>query len=257
MESTHQNVSPDSIRSISDSLNGLNTTPTPTVDLVVGSTIESNSESCIESNLVKEEQVGEIEKEEKEGKPGHNPYLPDPIFYDNLCKEDVYLMLRFLSCMAISIDGNLSRIHSDQLGDSHVDQLSPSAIKCRLLALELLLGIFTNAGPVLSSLNDSLLFIIKHYICIVISRNAMVTDVSLFECSISLFLLILKSYLPGLKSEVQILLNSVFLHILEMESSTFRQKSMVLQGLSKLCQNSKVIFYFFFAKSLNNLKYRF
>lgn len=41
--------------------------------------------------------------------------------------------------------------------------------------------------------------------------------------------------------EIEIILNTVYLHILEMGNSTYKQKSMVLQALLKICENPQTL----------------
>ena len=204
-----------------------------------------------EEEEIEEEQEVEMEIIDSplsyEGLPGQNPYSPDPLFYDALCRNDVYLTLRFLAAMCNSMDGKLSMSSSisesmtSELPQSS-DQVSPLATRARLLGLELLVSIFTNAGPSLSSKsNIQVLLIMKQYVVIAISRNAMVLNPILFELSVSLFLLILRLYLHVLKKEIEVLLHSIYLHILEMENSTYKQKSVVLQALLKIAESPQLL----------------
>lgn len=205
--------------------------------------MEATLESCVTEGTVENEAHEDSASPTLEGLSGHNPYSPDPSFYVSLCQNDVYLALRFLSGMSISTTGKPGLAETDSVVSStlSIDQLSPAALKARLLALELLLSIFANAGQFLaSSQNQNVILIAKQYICFAISKNAMGTNPDLFELAMSIFLMVLRFYLPSLKHEMGVLLNSVFLHLLEMDNSSYKQKNVILQGLLKICETPQV-----------------
>ena len=141
--------------------------------------------------------------------------------------------------MGLSVDGVFKGIHQSQ--DLTIDHISSSGIKARSLALELLVSILSNYGYMLSSSNhQAMILISRQYLCITVTKNAALSHPQLFELSISNFLLILRFFLPVLLLEVEVLLNSVFLHILEMENSSNHQKDVVLQGLQKIADSPQV-----------------
>ncbi|KAI9205577.1 uncharacterized protein BJ171DRAFT_423031 [Polychytrium aggregatum] len=86
-----------------------------------------------------------------------------------------------------------------------------------------------------------LLVLIRQSLCISISRNAITTNPMLFELSLSIFLLVIRFYRSQLKVEIESLLKCVYIHILEMGNSTYKQKSMVLQGLLKICESPQTL----------------
>lgn len=104
----------------------------------------------------------------------------------------------------------------------------------------MILSVFNNAGPVF--LKDELTIkIVKHYLCLSISRNGISTNSSLFELSLSIFLLVIRYFRHLFKNEVGIILNTVYLHILEMNNSTFIQKSLLMQALLKICESPQIL----------------
>lgn len=158
---------------------------------------------------------------------------------DEIFKNDVYLVIRFLCVMALSVDGKINDLGQSQ--DIANDQISSSGIKARSLALELLVSIISNYGYMLSSsTHQAMVLISRQYLCIAVTKNAALSHPRLFELSISNFLLILRFFLPVLLLEIEVLLNSVFLHILEMENSSNHQKDVVLQGLQKIADSPQV-----------------
>ncbi|KAI8846695.1 hypothetical protein BC829DRAFT_445129 [Chytridium lagenaria] len=83
------------------------------------------------------------------------------------------------------------------------DDVSPTAVRARTLALELILSILNNAGPVL--LNDELYAeVIRVHLCAGVSRNSVTTHPMLFELGLSIFLMLIRFYRHRLKTEVEI-----------------------------------------------------
>ena len=156
-------------------------------------------------------------------------------------KYEVRLTLRLLCSFGLSIDGKSLQPINATLAPSEVknlDELSPGAIKDRSLALELIYSVFNNVGPIFRK-NHGFFVIIKENVTLVISRNALTTNPSLFELSLSIFLLSIRFFRHKLKLEVEIQLG-MYLQILEMSNSSYKQKSNILQGLLKICENPQV-----------------
>jgi len=170
----------------------------------------------------------------------YDPYSSDSAVVDEIFKNDVYLLIRFLSMMGLSIDGKVKDLK--EIDDTTSEQISQSGIKARTLALELLVSIMSNYGYMLSSSShQAMILISRQYLCISVTKNATQSHPKLFELSISNFLLIVRFFLPVLLLEIEVLLNSVFLHILEMENSSNHQKDVVLQGLQKIADSPQVL----------------
>ncbi|KAJ1330546.1 hypothetical protein BSLG_009308 [Batrachochytrium salamandrivorans] len=174
-----------------------------------------------------------------------NPYNPSVSFYNQLLRKDVYLVLRFLCYMSM---------HSDDQSQSTTfnpaallaptaaphDELLPISIKSRILAMDLILSVLNNIGPILRT-DELYLRLVRENLCLSISRNAVNTNPSLFELSLSIFLLVIRYYRDQLKVEVEVLLSTVYLQILEMGNSTYKQKIIVLQGLIKICETPQTL----------------
>ena len=158
-------------------------------------------------------------------------------------KRDVIIVFKFLCMFGLSSDSG-SKTASPTFDSSAVadvtalDELSVSSIKDRVLALELLLSVFQNLGHVFRK-DAELLVVIKALVPLVISRNAVTTNPALFELSLSIFLLTIRFYRHKLKLEIEVQLG-MYLQILELGNSTYKQKSTILQGLLKICENPQV-----------------
>lgn len=163
----------------------------------------------------------------------------------NILKNDVHIVIQYLAQMAIfsdvakqATDDGLNPAVSS-LASGKLVELSEAVTASRILALELIMSIFNNSGAILLN-DDSLVALVRQNMTLAISSNAITTNPNLFELSLSVFLLIVRLYRHKLKLEVEIILVNVYIHILEMGNSTFQQKSLVLQGLEKICENPQV-----------------
>jgi brefeldin A-inhibited guanine nucleotide-exchange protein len=90
-------------------------------------------------------------------------------------------------------------------------------------------------------LNDKLFItLVQENITLSISKNAVTTNPALFELSMSILLLVMRHYRQYLKLEIEVLIVTIYLQILEMGNSTYTQRSIVLQALIKICGSPQV-----------------
>ncbi|KAJ3033191.1 Brefeldin A-inhibited guanine nucleotide-exchange protein 2 [Rhizophlyctis rosea] len=179
---------------------------------------------------------------------GNNPYDPTVAYYNSLLRKDVYLLFRLLTRLSIQTDSQSRHTtETPTLTPSLIststlpmDEISQPSTRTRILALELLLTILTNSGPILQT--DALyISLIRQSLPLSISRNGITTNPMLFELSLSIFLMVIRVYRREVKTEIEVLLDGIYLGILEMGNSTYKQKSMVLQGLLKICENPQTL----------------
>jgi brefeldin A-inhibited guanine nucleotide-exchange protein len=101
----------------------------------------------------------------------------------------------------------------------------------------------------------------KQYLCLSLSRNAVSPVNQVFELSVEIFWCMLKSMRAQMKvrlatpvrwanvcaadtwtqKEIEVLLNEIFIPILEMRHSTIRQKSLILGIFIRLCQDPQAL----------------
>ncbi|KAJ3071312.1 Brefeldin A-inhibited guanine nucleotide-exchange protein 2 [Podochytrium sp. JEL0797] len=173
--------------------------------------------------------------------PSSTPNDPTIAYYNTLLKKDAFLVFRLLCRLSSQTDTGISSLAATFTVASvtaaaalpPTDDVSAQTVKARSLALELILSILNNAGHVLQT-EDMYAELVKNTLAASISRNAITTNPVLFEFSLSIFLMVIRYYRARMKIEVEVLLNTVYLHILEMGNSTYKQKLMVLQGLQKI-----------------------
>lgn len=155
-------------------------------------------------------------------------------------KREVRMTLRFLCVYGVSTDSTVIQTFDATIAFdiTTMNELSAPCTKDRTLALELILSVFNNLGPVFRD-DEKYFSIIQANVCVVILRNSVTADPTLFEWSISIFLLIIRFYRHKLKMEVENQFK-IYLQILEMGNSTYKQKSNILQALLKICENAQV-----------------
>ena len=76
--------------------------------------------------------------------------------------------------------------------------------RSKMLALELLLSILQNAGPVFKT-DDVFISAIKQYLCVALSRNGVSSVPQVFEVSLSIFLTLLSSFKSHLKMQIEVI----------------------------------------------------
>ncbi|SJX64808.1 probable SEC7-component of non-clathrin vesicle coat [Sporisorium reilianum f. sp. reilianum] len=155
--------------------------------------------------------------------------------------KDAFLVLRALCKLTMK-----------PLGAESERDLKSHAMRSKLLSLHLILtiiqshmSIFTDPSVIIHSTTtgEQTQFVqaVKQYLCLSLSRNAVSSVNQVFEISCEIFWLILDGMRTKLKKEIEVLLNEIFLPILEMRTSTPKQKSILLGVLIRLCQDPQAL----------------
>ncbi|CDS00364.1 probable SEC7-component of non-clathrin vesicle coat [Sporisorium scitamineum] len=155
--------------------------------------------------------------------------------------KDAFLVLRALCKLTMK-----------PLGAESERDLKSHAMRSKLLSLHLILTIIQSHMPILTdpsviihstTTGEQTQFVqaVKQYLCLSLSRNAVSSVNQVFEISCEIFWLILDGMRTKLKKEIEVLLNEIFLPILEMRTSTAKQKSILLGVLIRLCQDPQAL----------------
>ncbi|KAK0550673.1 guanine nucleotide exchange protein for ADP-robosylation factor [Tilletia horrida] len=126
------------------------------------------------------------------------------------------------------------------------------AMRSKLLSLQLILAIvkshmsmFTDLNVLIHSASTGedtpFIHAIKQYLCLSLSRNAVSSVNPVFEISCELFWQVLSGMRSRLKKEIEVLINEIFLPILEMQNSTPHQKSVLLGVLIRLTRDPQAL----------------
>ncbi|KNZ48298.1 hypothetical protein VP01_576g7 [Puccinia sorghi] len=160
--------------------------------------------------------------------------------------QDYYVKDAFLVFRA------LCKLSMKPLGTESEKDLKSHAMRSKLLSLHLILSIlntnlamFTDPNVIIysSTTSDQTPFIqaIKQYLCLSLSRNAISSVLSVFELSCEIFWKVVSGMRTKLKKEIEVLLNEIFLPILEMRNSTVKQKSILLAALGRLFHDPQAL----------------
>ncbi|KAG6332941.1 hypothetical protein ID866_6147 [Astraeus odoratus] len=135
--------------------------------------------------------------------------------------------------------------------ESELD-LKSHAMRSKLLSLHLVLTVLNSHMPMIvdpeaiiysTSSHEATTFVqaINQYLCLCLSRNAVSPVLQVFEVSVEIFWRVLSGMRTKLKKEIEVLLHEIFIPILEMRTSTLKQKAVILAMLSKLFQDPQAL----------------
>ena len=82
---------------------------------------------------------------------------------------------------------------------------------------------------------------IKQYLCVSLSNNSVSPITEVFELSLSIFVALLSNFKSHLKVQIEVFFREIFLNILETANSTFEHKWMVIQALTRICDDAQSV----------------
>ncbi|KAG1907240.1 uncharacterized protein F5891DRAFT_362804 [Suillus fuscotomentosus] len=163
-----------------------------------------------------------------------------------LSTHDMFIKDAFLVFRA------LCKLTMKPLNTESERDLKSHAMRSKLLSLHLVLTIlnshmalFIDSKAIIysSSTNEATTFVqaVNQYLCLSLSRNAVSPVPQVFEVSVEIFWRVLSGMRTKLKKEIEVLLHEIFVPILEMKSSTLKQKAVIIGMLSRLCQDPQAL----------------
>ncbi|KAG5637780.1 hypothetical protein H0H81_003281 [Sphagnurus paluster] len=164
----------------------------------------------------------------------------------DLTANDLFIKDAFLVFRA------LCKLTMKPLNTESERDLKSHAMRSKLLSLHLVLSVLNSHMPLFvdptaiiysSSSNEATTFVqaINQYLCLSLSRNAVSPVPQVFEISVEIFWRVLSGMRTKLKKEIEVLLHEIFIPILEMRTSTLKQKAVILGMLSRLCQDPQAL----------------
>lgn len=205
VESIVQNV-------IDDLLNSITGTEVEPVDSTV--TIRSPSGATTPTLSVGEEEGDDTPE-------GGEPF-------SHVLQKDAFLVFR-----------SLCKLSMKPLPDGPPDPKSHE-LRSKILSLQLLLSMLQNAGTVFRT-GEMFINAIKQYLCVALSKNGVSSVPEVFELSLAIFLTLLSLFKVHLKMQIEVFFKEIFLNILETSTSTFEQKWMVVQALTRICADAQCV----------------
>ena len=148
--------------------------------------------------------------------------------FANIYQKDAFLIFR-----------SLCKLSMKPLPEGPPDPRSHE-LRSKVLSLQLILSVVQNAGPVFRS-NEMFISAVKQYLCVALSKNGVSNVCEVFELSLAIFLSLLMKFKTHLKSQVEIFFKEIFLNILETGSSSFQHKWLVIQALTRICDDAQSV----------------
>ncbi|XP_022089529.1 brefeldin A-inhibited guanine nucleotide-exchange protein 1-like isoform X3 [Acanthaster planci] len=148
--------------------------------------------------------------------------------FSHILQKDAFLVFR-----------SLCKLSMKPLPDGPADPKSHE-LRSKVLSLHLLLSVLQSAGPVFRT-NDMFITAIKQYLCVALSKNGVSAVPEVFELSLAIFLTLLSLFKTHLKMQIEVFFKEIFLNILETPTSSFEQKWMVVQALTRICADAQCV----------------
>uniref|UniRef100_A0A8C4SFB1 ADP-ribosylation factor guanine nucleotide-exchange factor 2 (brefeldin A-inhibited) n=1 Tax=Erpetoichthys calabaricus TaxID=27687 RepID=A0A8C4SFB1_ERPCA len=166
-------------------------------------------------------------KESKEKDPEASP-CPPAARFSHILQKDAFLVFR-----------SLCKLSMKPLADGPPDPKSHE-LRSKIVSLQLLLSILQSAGPVFRT-HEMFINGVKQYLCVALSKNGVSSVPYVFELSLAIFLTLLSNFKIHLKMQIEVFFREIFLTILETSSSSFEQKWMVIQALTRICADAQCV----------------
>ncbi|KAK7696016.1 hypothetical protein QCA50_000656 [Cerrena zonata] len=146
----------------------------------------------------------------------------------------------------------LCKLTMKPLNQESERDLKSHAMRSKLLSLHLVLTILNNHMPIFvspsaiiysSSSHEATTFVqaVNQYLCLCLSRNAVSPVPQVFEICVEIFWRVLSGMRTKLKKEIEVLLHEIFIPILEMKTSTLKQKAAILGMLQRLSKDPQAL----------------
>ncbi|KAI9509449.1 Sec7-domain-containing protein [Russula earlei] len=195
----------------------------------------STSAEVLETSPVHPEQP-ELEESHVNGVTSHR----------HLSTKDLFLKDAFLVFRA------MCKLTMKPLNTESERDLKSHGMRSKLLSLHMVLIILSSHMDVIASPTSivyssssheasSFIQMANQYLCLSLSRNAVSPVPQVFEISVEIFWRTLSSLRAKLKKEIEVLFHEIFIPILEMKTSTMKQKLVILSMLSRLCQDPQAL----------------
>jgi brefeldin A-inhibited guanine nucleotide-exchange protein len=82
---------------------------------------------------------------------------------------------------------------------------------------------------------------IKQFLCVALSKNGVSNISDVFRTSLAIFLALLMNFKTHLKMQIEVFFKEIFLTILETPTSTFEHRWMVIQALTRICEDAQCV----------------
>jgi brefeldin A-inhibited guanine nucleotide-exchange protein len=179
---------------------------------------------------------------------------------NDLFIKDAFLVFRAMCKLTMKPLNTERHAHSPPSASSRLEPISYSSerdlkshgMRSKLLSLHMVLIILSSHMDIVASPTsiiyssssheaNSFIQMADQYLCLCLSRNAVSPVPQVFEISVEIFWRTLSGLRTKLKKEIEVLFHEIFIPILEMKTSTLKQKLVIVSMLSKLCQDPQAL----------------
>ena len=170
----------------------------------------------------------------------NNPYQLSPDLKKQLLLRDAYFSFKFLCRLAMKVEKPTVNGSSAENSEAANPELSELIVRARTLGLEMILSLMTNSTQVFSTF-DPFVGLLRSHVTLAVSKNGLSLHAHAFEYSLSIFLILIKSFRSVLKTELEVLFTEIYLYMLDNPNSSRKQKLMTLLAMYKVCSNPQIL----------------
>eukprot|EP00047_Mylnosiga_fluctuans_P017396 m.61060 g.61060 ORF g.61060 m.61060 type:complete len:1686 (-) comp7058_c0_seq3:111-5168(-) len=149
--------------------------------------------------------------------------------FGHVHRKDAYLVFRSICKLALK-----------DLSDRESLDKASHELRSKILSLDLQLLILDIGGPVFSS-DPLFIELVRQFLCASLMKNGASPVVDVFERALGIFLLLLARYKVHVKSQIEVFFKEILLNVLEIPTSSFQHKWLVVQALLKVCQGKQTL----------------
>eukprot|EP00928_Gymnodinium_smaydae_P017978 TRINITY_DN16856_c0_g1_i1.p1 TRINITY_DN16856_c0_g1~~TRINITY_DN16856_c0_g1_i1.p1 ORF type:complete len:1849 (-),score=514.47 TRINITY_DN16856_c0_g1_i1:74-5620(-) len=135
---------------------------------------------------------------------------------------------------ALMVFSNLCKLSMKDLPHGQTDT---RLVRSKRLALELILNMLQNCGPVFRA-SEPFVAVLKEHLCASLIKNSVSSIPKIFGLSLQIFVTLISGFKEHLRTETGVFIEQIFLRILESGNSTYHHKHRVLHVIYKLCTDA-------------------
>ncbi|KAH9970807.1 hypothetical protein BJV74DRAFT_866467 [Russula compacta] len=205
---------------------------------------ESNGQDAPVSTSTEAPETVSVHSEHPEHR--HELHINGSSHHRPLSTQDLFLKDAFLVFRA------MCKLTMKPLNTESERDLKSHGMRSKLLSLHMILIILGSHMDIVASPTSiiyssssheasSFIQMANQYLCLCLSRNAVSPVPQVFEISVEIFWRTLSGLRTKLKKEIEVLFHEIFIPILEMKTSTLKQKLVIVSMLSKFCQDPQAL----------------
>lgn len=150
--------------------------------------------------------------------------------FGHVYRKDAFLVFR-----------SMCKLSMKELPNKDVIDAKSHELRSKILSLELQLAILQSAAEVFTS-DPLFIDVVIKYLCVALSKNGVSHVPAVFELSLGIFLVLLSKFKKHLKMQIEVFFKEILLSMLEISTSSFQHKWLVMVCLTKVCSDTQTLF---------------